>query len=254
MKMIQNGNHDLPGSVRDCRGIHLCNVPTLSLVKYLFLFSMLQAILFDSDGVLVDTECLFFNATQSAFARNGYALTRDQWARWYLGVGKHTSEIAQLLKIPSPVTQKIIDDRNPDFNAMIPRDVRILPGVRDLLEQLARTYQLAVVTGASRAHFDNVHTHTGLAPFFETIVSHDDYEQSKPSPDAYLTALKRLALQPNECVAIEDSPSGAMSAVAAGIRCIVVKTNLTDITLCPGSCLLADKAGDIPGILHTFPL
>ena len=202
--------------------------------------STLKAILFDNDGVLVDTERMFFESTQQAFAAAGTVLTSLQWAQWYLAEGKPSKEIALLLGMTSAHIDAIIRQRNADFLSQISRGVPLMPGVQDLLAQLAKKFRLAVVTGASRQHFDRVHTSSGLSHHFEQVITSDEYESVKPSPDAYLKALERLGLAPGECLAVEDSPRGASSARAAGISCVLIPTGLTDIALCPPECMVLE--------------
>jgi HAD superfamily hydrolase (TIGR01509 family) len=200
---------------------------------------MIKAILFDSDGVLVDTEQMFFEVTRAAFESAGGRLSRQQWARWYLGEGKRSPEIARELGILPAAIDPMLARRNETFGNQILQGVRVLPGVREALTQLAGSFRLAVVTGASRKHFDKVHSSTGLPRFFEIIVTTEKGEDAKPSPQAYLTALRRLGLEARECLAVEDSPRGAVAALAAGIECIVIPTSLTDLELCPAGCRLA---------------
>jgi HAD superfamily hydrolase (TIGR01509 family) len=116
--------------------------------------------------------------------------------------------------------------------------VPLLPGVQDTLTDLAPRFSLAIVTGASRRHFDRVHASTGITHFFGTVVTRDDYDCDKPHPQAYLTAMQKLSVEPDDCLAVEDSPRGAAAAVAAGIRCCVIPTGLTDLGLCPLECTI----------------
>lgn len=197
---------------------------------------MTQAILFDSDGVLVDTERLFFEATRATFASAGVTLTGQQWAHWFLGHGKRSREIAELCGIPATGIESLIAARDALFWQFIDRGTPVFPGVPSALAILSRHYRLAVVTGASRNHYDRVHASTALSHFFEAVITSDDYEHVKPHPQAYLTALNRLGLQPEACMAVEDSPRGASSAVAAGLSCVVIPTPLTDRRLCPPAC------------------
>lgn len=197
---------------------------------------MIQAILFDSDGVLVDTERLFFDATRSAFESAGVKLSQGQWARWYLGESKPSLEIAQMLGIPSVEVEAIITKRNALFWSQIDQGAPVFPGVRETLSHLSQHVRLAIVTGASRRHFERVHLSTGLNDFFDVVVTRDDYEEAKPSPHAYQTALQKLSLKAGECLAVEDSPRGATSSVSAGVTCYVIPTPLTDISLCPPGC------------------
>jgi HAD superfamily hydrolase (TIGR01509 family) len=207
---------------------------------------MIQAILFDSDGVLVDTERLLYEATSAVFASAGAVISREEWSRWYLGEGKRSREVAELVGIPPSRIDTAIKERDGLFRARIDEGVSVLPGVPETIERLSRRFRLAVVTGASRGHFERVHSSTGLRRYFETIVTCDDYDQVKPHPGAYIKAMERLALDPNECLAVEDSPRGAAAAAAAGIRCVVVPTDLTDLSLCPPGCAII---GDIRRLL-----
>lgn len=199
---------------------------------------MIEAILFDSDGVLVDTERLFFEATRKAFQSAGVMLSDRQWAVWYLSQGKSSREIARLLGLGAPNIEAAIARRNELFWDRVDQGVPLCSGAMETLRELALTFRLAVVTGASRSHYNRVHASSGLRDFFEVTVTSDEYEHVKPHPQAYLTAVQRLAVKPQHCLAIEDSPRGATAAIAAGIGCVVVPTGLTDITLCPPECLI----------------
>jgi beta-phosphoglucomutase-like phosphatase (HAD superfamily) len=202
---------------------------------------MIQAILFDSDGVLVDTEQLFFEATRAAFQSAGGTLTSRQWAVWYLSQGRSSREIAGLSGVSPSLIDDAIERRNWSFWDRIDQGVPLCAGVMETLNDLARDFRLAVVTGASRSHYQRVHASSGLRDFFEVTVTSDEYQHVKPHPQAYLTAVQRLALKPHQCLAIEDSPRGATAAISAGVRCFVVPTLLTDIALCPVECTIIDN-------------
>ncbi|MBN1943342.1 MAG: HAD family phosphatase [Phycisphaerae bacterium] len=199
---------------------------------------MIRALLFDSDGVLVDTEPLFFDATRIAFASAGANLSREQWARWYLAEAKHSGEIADQLGLGESRRQTALAERDRLFWTRMDEGVPIFPGVVETLQTLARRFRLAVVTGAPRKRFERIHASTNLCPFFETIVACDEHEYAKPHPWGYRTVLERLGLKPEECLAVEDSPRGAVAAVSAGIACCVIPTPLTLRTLCPPECAI----------------
>lgn len=211
----------------------------------------MKAIFFDSDGVLVDTERLFFEVTRAAFESAGVALSSAQWARGYLGEGRRSRDIAGQLGMEPGRIADVIRQRDEAFWIRIDRGVPVFPGVAETLGRLARQFRLAVVTGASRPHFERVHSATGLRDFFETVVTCDDYERAKPDPQAYLTALDKLGLDAGECLAVEDSPRGAKAAVSAGLRCVVIPTSLTDGTLCPAECIFVDNVTRLPGLIAT---
>jgi HAD superfamily hydrolase (TIGR01509 family) len=211
---------------------------------------MIQAILFDSDGVLVDTERLYFDATREAFATAGATVTARQWAHWYLGESHPSRVIAERVGIPADRITATLGQRDALFWSRVDQGVPILSGVVSLLTQLSPHYRLAVVTGAGRAHYERVHAATGLPRFFEAAITRDDYAEPKPRPDAYYTALERLGLTPDQCVAVEDSPRGAAAATAAGLRCLVIPTPLTATDLCPPACRIVPDLSALAGLLQ----
>jgi len=211
----------------------------------------IQAILFDSDGVLVDTERLYFDATCEAFATAGATLTARQWAHWYLGESHPSHVIAERVGVPAPQIADLLVQRDGFFGARVDQGVPILPGVATTLTQLAPHYRLAVVTGAIRTRYERVHSATNLRRFFETAVTREDYVEPKPRPDAYHTALQRLGLTADQCLAVEDSPRGAAAATAAGRRCLVIPTPLTATDLCPPACRIAPDVTAVLDLLHS---
>ena len=192
-----------------------------------------KAVFFDSDGVLIDTERIFFEETREAFAAAGIDLPPEIWARLYLAEGRPSPQIAGLLGLPSARIAETITRRDERFRSRLDQGVAALPGVREALARLRPHVRLIMVTGAWRRHVDLAHRFSGCLPFFEDIVTQDDFDRPKPYPDAYLTALARAGLDAADGLAVEDSPRGANSALAAGLRCLIVPTALTAAELCP---------------------
>ncbi|MEW5803195.1 MAG: HAD family phosphatase [bacterium] len=214
---------------------------------------MIKAVLFDSDGLLVDTEQIYFEVTQEVFASSGAHLTPQQWARWYLGEGKGTQKIAEYLGIPSGLPEEVIRKRDDEFwNRITTEGTPMLKGVPEVLESLCQEFRLAIVTGASKDHFERIHSSTALTGYFETIVTRDDYQEPKPSPQAYLTALRKLDLCSHECIAVEDSPRGVIAAVSADIQCVLVPTSITDTSLCPDECLTIQDLTFLPELIRSI--
>jgi HAD superfamily hydrolase (TIGR01509 family) len=213
---------------------------------------MIQTILFDSDGVLVDTERLFFEATREVFAGFGAVIPPGQWAVWFLAESRRSREIGGLLGIPDPQMEEAIKRRDQLFWAKVEAGVSLLPGVRETLNHLSGNFRLAVVTGASRSHFEGVHAATELTDFFEVIITADDYDAPKPSPECYLKALQVLSVDPQSCLAVEDSPRGAAAAVSAGLRCAVIPTPLTNLSLCPGECDILNSMTELSLLIGNY--
>jgi HAD superfamily hydrolase (TIGR01509 family) len=208
---------------------------------------MLEAILWDNDGVLVDTEGLFFAATRAALARAGIELTLAQFVDIVMRRG---AGVYNLITAPGWTPERIAAlrrERNAAYAEMLRRgpDVAIA-GVIDTLRALHGRLRMAVVTSSMREHFDLAHRRTAMAPFFETVVTREDYARSKPDPQPYLIALERLALTADRCVAVEDSERGLASARAAGLRCIVIPNALTRASTFAGAAAILDDVTQLP--------
>jgi len=188
---------------------------------------MIEVVLWDNDGVLVDTETLFFETTRASFARLGLDLTKEIWGRLYLSDGKSSREIAVLLGADADRTAAVMEERNQHYRQILRQPPPLRPQVRETLGELADRVRMALVTGSPRDQLQLMLGSSGLLGFFETIVTGDDCSHSKPDPEPYLTALKLLRVSASRCIAVEDSPRGLASARAAGVACIVVPTELT---------------------------
>ena len=181
-------------------------------------------VLWDHDGVLVDTEPLFFEATARALADHGVAVSRDRWA----ALQAAGSGIVRLLDEAEGigVTQAEIRHIRDEIYAELlsQRDV-LIPGARRALEEVAGSYRSVMVTTSLRRYIDQIHGQTGLLEHFEHIVTAEDCSRHKPHPEPYLRAMDLIGATPEACVAIEDSPRGLASARAAGVRCVVVRSD-----------------------------
>lgn len=196
---------------------------------------MTEAILWDNDGVLVDTEMLFYKTTRAAFDRLGLELTADTWGALYLGAGKSSSEIALALGGDPKQVPVVIEERNRQYRRLVQQPPPLRPYVRETLAALHGRVKMAIVTGCGREQLTLVHQVGGLLDLFDIIVTSDECTNSKPHPEPYLAALRALGVGPNQCLAVEDTPRGLAAARAAGISCIVVPTELTRALGFPGA-------------------
>jgi HAD superfamily hydrolase (TIGR01509 family) len=194
-----------------------------------------SVVLWDNDGVLVDTESLFFEVTRAAFARLGLALTKEIWSTRYLTDGKPSREIALALGADPDLIDQVLSDRNKEYRQILSRPPTIRPQVRETLQALFGRIRMAIVTGCDRDQLDRVHASSGLLKYFELVVTSDDCPNAKPDAGLYLTALRSLKIAPEECIALEDSPRGLAAAHAAGIACLAVPTELTQSLPFPGA-------------------
>jgi HAD superfamily hydrolase (TIGR01509 family) len=190
---------------------------------------MIEAVLWDNDGLLVDSEALFFDLTRSCFAEAGLVLEEEYWGIEYLGNAKHSFEIALELGLAPELAAPLLDRRNEKFVRRISQRVTLMPKVLETIESLYGTVRLGIVTGSPRDKLELMHGADGLLDRFEVIITDDEVKNPKPHPEPYLKALVSLGIEPGQCLAVEDSRRGLDSAHAAGIACIVVPNALTRV-------------------------
>jgi HAD superfamily hydrolase (TIGR01509 family) len=213
---------------------------------------MIEAILWDNDGVLVDTEELFFNATRDALARAGVELTRERYIEFVMGSGRSVYEMVEAIGWSPEGVAALRRERDAAYRSMLASGVRPIAGARETLRSLRGTSRMAVVTTSLREHFDLAHRRSGLREFFELILAREDYVESKPHPEPYLTAMRRMAVEPHRCIAVEDSERGLKAALAAGLRCIVVPSGLTRGASFTGAVAVLDDIRSVPSLLKTL--
>lgn len=189
--------------------------------------NVIKAILWDHDGLLVDTEKLFFETTRSVFAGAGLALSKETWASLYLGEGKTSKEIALSLGGHPDSIPQVINERNDLYRAVLHQPPPFRPLVRETFAALFGSIKMALVTDSHREQLQLIHGRSGFLGLFDTVISGDDSPYPKPHPAPYTAAVKALDVDPEECLAVEDTPKGLASARAAGVPCIAVPNELT---------------------------
>lgn len=208
---------------------------------------MIEAIFWDNDGVLVDTEALFFEANRELLAEHGIALDHDTFAEWSLRRGVSVFEILENKTDEERLALR--DERNRRYVSTLRKGVDVFEGVEGCLAELYGQLPMAVVTSAYPDHFEVIHAQTNLMQYFEFALRGGDYARHKPFPDPYLDAAKRLDVDPTRCLVIEDSERGLVSAVAAGMRCIVVPNPLARDADLSSAHRVIDSVAEIPTIV-----
>jgi len=208
--------------------------------------SAFAAVHFDHDGLLVDTEILFYEITRDMFRRLGAELEADYWSQEYLSKGRGSTLIAQDLGLDPARWEAVVEERNNLYYAQLEHSLPLRPYARETLESLSGHLPLALVTGNTRKAIDIVHRRSGLLDFFDVVVCSEDYPASKPAPDAYLTASRMLGVRPSQCLAVEDSDRGLAAAIAAGMTCIAVPSKLTRFHRFPGAASVQPSLARIP--------
>lgn len=187
---------------------------------------MIKGLLWDNDGVLVDTERFFFEVNRDLFREHGIELSERQFLDWYL------RDNCGAWHLIDGVTPELIVARRADrdrmYSARLAAEaIAPLAGVDAVLAHLGARVPMGVVTSARRDHFNLIHGGLDLLRHFQFVLTSDDYGATKPSPEPYLRGLARLGVDARDCLVVEDSPRGLQAAKAAGIACIVLRHPLT---------------------------
>jgi HAD superfamily hydrolase (TIGR01509 family) len=215
---------------------------------------VLQAVIFDMDGVLLDSEPLHHAVLNEVLASEGRPLSFDEY-RPYIGTTlEYTwSDLIHRFQLAGPIEQYILR-----YDAGILESYRqhsvIAPGVPRLLDLLARRNLRRAVASSSRTSWvEAALTTLGIRGDFELIVTGDMVTHSKPHPEIYLLAAERLSVEPSACLAIEDSPKGVASAAAAGMTVVGVRTEYTEGAQLDGAAAVLDSLEQFsPELLASF--
>jgi HAD superfamily hydrolase (TIGR01509 family) len=185
------------------------------------------ALLWDNDGVLVDTEGLYFAATREVLATVGVDLDESLYLQLFLREGRGAFHLAREQGLDEAQISALRTARDARYVQLLEAGPLLIADVQQAVSALACQYRMAIVTSSVREHFELSHRSTRLLHHFELVLTHGDYARAKPAPDPYLTALARLGLPAEACLVIEDSERGLRAARAAGLRCWVVPSPLT---------------------------
>ena len=187
---------------------------------------MKKFILFDHDGVLVDTEFWFYKAGERALADIGFIMDRDQYLRDMIQ-GMATWAQAKAAGVDEQTISRQRRIRNTYYQEYLRTEDIEIDGVLETLDVLAGRYRMGIVTTSKPADFALIHEKRSILDHMEFCLTREDYERSKPHPEPYLKGLQRFGATAAETVVIEDSARGLNSAIAAGIDCIVVANEFT---------------------------
>ena len=192
----------------------------------------LQAIVFDFDGVIADTEVLHLRAYQQVLAREGITISNDEYFDKYLGyddVGVFKALCKDRgVPMDDGRVKQLIAQKSDRYDELSAAGDMVFPGAPDFIRSAAAAVPIAIASGALTHEIEEILDRAGLRSLFKVIVGADQTERSKPDPEPYQTAFARLRLLtgrdliPWRSVAIEDSRWGLVSARAADLRCVAV--------------------------------
>lgn len=183
---------------------------------------MIEAVVFDLDGLLIDSEQLWDEARRQFVTERG-GRWHDRAQREMMGMSspewsRYVQEELGVDLPPERISEEVVRRLEDLYRNRLP----LLPGANGAVERLAARWPLALASSSNRELIDLVLAISGLASCFRATVSSEEVERGKPAPEVYLEAARLLSVTPSRCVAIEDSQNGILSAVAAGIPVITI--------------------------------
>jgi beta-phosphoglucomutase len=225
---------------------------------------LLQAIVFDFDGVIADTEPIHLRAFQEELLALGFSLSERDYLDRYLGVSDREGFEAVSRDQGRPLDAAMVDlmiaRKSVRMRAEAASASPVFPGVPDRVREWSQTVPVAIASGALRVEIEAILAAVALSSCFSTIVSADDPVASKPSPAPYQLALERLAaatgrsaaFDPACCVAIEDSRWGIASAKRAGLRVVGVTSSYPALDLSEADMVVSTVADLTLGALRSL--
>jgi HAD superfamily hydrolase (TIGR01509 family) len=184
-------------------------------------------VLWDNDGVLVDTEGLYFQACKEVLGSVGIDLTLDQFKDISLRRGESTFVLAADQGIDADSVSGLRTERDRLYAELLESRCPVIDGVEEVLRALHGRVRMGVVTSARRQHFEAAHARSGVIQHMDFVLTREDYTNTKPNPEPYLMAMERHGLRPEECIVVEDSERGLAAATGAGLNCIIVLSEWT---------------------------
>jgi beta-phosphoglucomutase len=216
---------------------------------------MLKAVIFDFDGVLVDSELLHYQAFNHILTPLGVKMSKQQYFDNYLGLSDE--ELIRLmnkqhnLNLPDERLRQLLREKAGIFKELAVSQASIIDGVPAFLNILSdNKIPMAICSGALKQEIELILQGAGLRDFFDCIVSAEQVKRGKPDPEGFLLALKLLnkkasqpvvsKVEPQDCIVIEDSRWGLEAAKAAGMRCVAVTNSYAADYLRPSDKTIAN--------------
>jgi HAD superfamily hydrolase (TIGR01509 family) len=218
----------------------------------------MRAVLFDFDGVLVNSEPLHFGSLRDALAREGVAIDEHEYLTTYLAYDDRGSIRLALEQHGVPFDRERIEaiarQKTADFEKLLPR-VPFFPGAKELVRALAAEVPVAIASGALHGEIEAILKAGGLLDAFTAIVGADDVSRGKPHPEPYLTAMARVnghhpGIRPGDCLVFEDSMPGIASGRTAGMKVVGVTNSYPAERLTAAHKVVASLEGLTPAALR----
>lgn len=184
------------------------------------------AVIFDLDGVLIDSEALQYKAYSEVLRRFGIAVSLEEYAAHWIAAGRGPEYAVRTYGLPMhPDELRAL--KHPVYHDILRREAALMPGALAALARLQPHFPLALATNSNRQDVSFVLEQFALRGFFTAVVTREDYQHAKPYPDAFIAAATQLGMAPGRCVVVEDAYRGVLAARRAGAAVVAVPNRFT---------------------------
>jgi HAD superfamily hydrolase (TIGR01509 family) len=189
-----------------------------------------RAVIFDLDGVIIDSEKFNFKVIKTILAKHHYALSEEEYIKDFLGKRIKIS-LADFLgkdaKLASMIAKECLELKKELLLTKATEEISLREGAIDCVKRLYRDFPLGLYTSTNKEFTKMILRSFNLSFYFNEITSGDEVKWPKPNPEGYLVNAQKMRMSPHFCVAIEDSELGVKAAVEAGMKCIAVPNEYT---------------------------
>ncbi len=193
------------------------------------------------NGVIIDDEHIHELAFQKVLKEYGVELSHEKYLKLFAGRTDYDGflETEKLYGVQLPV-QKLLTEKAREYLSLFPENKKSFPGVLELIQRLSGKFTLALTSSSTREEVELVMNTFSIKKYFAVTISGDDVKKGKPDPEPYLLTSGKLNIETQDCVAIEDSASGVLSAKNAGMYCIAVTTTHSEKDLVKADVVVSD--------------
>ena len=213
---------------------------------------MLRAVIFDMDGVIIDSEPAQVEAERQLFLKYGIVPTQEDWATF---VGRTTGDFMAIMARKYGIKaapEELVRQRDALYAGKLRDSVQLMPGFRELASSLSPKYRLALTSSSSRAEVEFELKKFKIAGLFSVVVTGDDVTHGKPHPEPYEKTISLLGLSPAECAVIEDAVNGISSAKEAGALAIGLAGSFPEERLARVADAVVRELSEVPKALGTL--
>ncbi|MEX0931650.1 MAG: HAD family phosphatase [Candidatus Paceibacterota bacterium] len=213
---------------------------------------MLKVLLFDNDGVLAHTEELLFVLNNKCFEEIGIPYTRKDFENHAFITNLGTTGFMKNIGCSDAQINTFRNNRNLLWQNAVIQTNTVDPEAETVLSNLKTTYRIGIITNINRENFTKTHHSSSVPDLADFVVTREDYNEGKPSPDSYLKGLEMAKCNASEALVIEDSPRGIVAAKTAGIKVVVIPNPVIKNLDVSGADYKISSLSELPHFLETL--